>query len=189
MRSIVPPSASAPVLRNAKLAMTPENIKPLLENAKEVLARLNDTTTTLIFEGRVSVGGPLAPVALWVLWTQQAHARRDCAFYANTNHTARRAQIGAAGVFCTRGPSLTCTSQLNFESSRERAADTTPLDIIKSISAVHASFQNNRTATRTEKTSARVRGELNIQNARALPNDAVCSSASLPSTVNAQYGM
>ena len=42
VRSMVPPSASAPVLRDAKLAMTPENIKPLLENAKEVLARLND---------------------------------------------------------------------------------------------------------------------------------------------------
>ncbi|KJA22361.1 hypothetical protein HYPSUDRAFT_164549 [Hypholoma sublateritium FD-334 SS-4] len=33
-------SASAPALRDAKLAMTPENIKPLLENAKEVLAKL-----------------------------------------------------------------------------------------------------------------------------------------------------
>ena len=39
---MVSPLGSAPALRDAKAAMTPENIKPLLENAKEILGRPND---------------------------------------------------------------------------------------------------------------------------------------------------
>lgn len=35
-------SATSASLQDAKLAMTPENIKPLLENAKEVLEKLHE---------------------------------------------------------------------------------------------------------------------------------------------------
>ena len=43
VRSMPPtPPVVSPLGRNPKLAMTPENIKPLLENAKVVLSRLND---------------------------------------------------------------------------------------------------------------------------------------------------
>ncbi|OJA11488.1 hypothetical protein AZE42_12383 [Rhizopogon vesiculosus] len=37
-----PPEGDPPLLSDLKLAMTPENIKPLLENAKEVHLRLNE---------------------------------------------------------------------------------------------------------------------------------------------------